>query len=183
MTTTSDRLRRGSRHLRHILALSAGLGLCIGQASAQTSASDDCTFDQHAQKQRMREAAARRSGGRLDADANTATWQRRNGDTVSVAYGGCADLGTTVTLRYGRERRAPSVRDAIGRLLAAIETYWSPAEAAYVGKAIRAAQDRAVRGETGTVDIAGPLEPGPGFSFGFELRLTPEQASVSWQGG
>ena len=183
MTTRPVRLRRGSPHLRYVGALFAGLGLCIGPASAQVSASDGCIFDQQAQKQRMREAVARRSRGRLDADANAATWQRRNGDTVSVAYGGCADLGTTVTLRYGGERRAPSTRDAIGRLLAAIETYWSPAEAAYVGKAIRAAQDRAVRDETGTVDIAGPLEPGPGFSFGFELRLTPEQASVSWQGG
>lgn len=188
MATTCARLRDRRRLLLRIAAIFAGLGFCIGQASAQSAAADDCTFDQQAQTQRLREAVARQRGGRLDADGNTATWRARNGDTVRVAYGGCADLGTTVSLRYAMARRAPSAKEAIGRLLAAIEIYWSPAEAAYVGKAIRAAQDRpaqdpAAHGEAGTVVIVGPLEPGPGFSFGFELRLTPEQASVSWQGG
>lgn len=187
MATTSDRPRRRPWPLLRTAAILVGYGLCIGQAAAKTSAADDCTFDRQAQRQRMREAAARQ-GGRLDADANTATWRRPDGDTVSVAYGGCADLGTSVTLRYGMQRRAPSASEAIERLLAAVARYWSPAEAAYVGKAIRAARDQAgqdqiAHDEAGTVVIVGPLEPGPGFSFGFELRLTPEQATLSWQGG
>lgn len=171
------------RHTSIILLQACVLGLSLGSASAQSRVPDDCTFDQQALKQRMREVAARHGGGRLNAAGDTATWRLRNGDTVSVGNGGCADLGTSVTLRYGAGRRVPTTDVAIGRITDAIATYWSSAEAAHVADAIRAAKSKAVRGDDGTTVIEGPLEPGPGFSFWFELRLSPKQAWIAWQDG
>lgn len=148
--------------------------------AAQAPAQDiECDFDQDYLAKRMQQVAARH-GGRLDA-AGTAIWKQRNGETVTVASGGCVHYGTTVSLAYAPGASAPSREVAIERLLAAVSKYWQPSAARRLQVALRAGGYETQTLDDGSVELVGSLDPGPGFSFEYRLILGKREVRISWE--
>ncbi|MGO1002191.1 hypothetical protein [Lysobacter sp. CA196] len=140
----------------------------------------ECDFDQDYLAKRMQQAAARH-GGRLDAATGTAIWKLRNGETVTVASGGCVHYGSTVSLVYAPGATAPSREVAIERLLAAVSKYWQPAAARRLQAALRTGAYETQTLDDGSVELIGSLDPGPGFSFEYRLLLSKHEARISWE--
>lgn len=146
-------------------------------ASEQTA---DCDFDQAHLAQRLRQAAARHGGAKLDPLEKTATWSLPGGETVQVGHGGCVDLGTSVKWVYAKGRPAPTREVAVKRAIEAVATYWSATDARRIEAAYRRGnlQERPVR--PGVIELSGPLDP-DGFSFEFHIEQSDQGVTVSWQ--
>jgi len=145
-------------------------------AGAQDSG---CDFDQAYFAKRMQQVAARH-GGRLDA-TGAAIWKLRNGETVTVASGGCVHYGTTVSLVYAPGASEPSREVAIERLLAAVSKYWQPGAARRLQAALRAGGYETQTLEDGNVELVGKLDPGQEFSFEYRLIIGKREARISWE--
>lgn len=139
----------------------------------------DCDFDQAYLAQRMQQVAARH-GGRLDA-GGTAVWALRNGETITVASGGCVHYGTTVSLIYAPGAPTPSREVAIERLLAAVSKYWQPGAARRLQAALRAGAFETRVLDDGNTEQVGALDPGAGFSFEYRLILGKREARIGWE--
>lgn len=165
---------------RKLSILCALLALCA--SPLLHAGDDDCTFDQDYQIKRVAEMAARHPGGRVSADRRMVSWRSADGSVLSVAHGGCADLGTTVRLSYPSDRR-PDNRIALRRLFAAVSEYWSSAEArdmvaAFASGAFTArARDR----ELVELDLV-RSEDSP-FPLGLIVSITPTELAVTWTQG
>lgn len=145
-------------------------------ASGQT---DDCDFDQAHLDERLRQAAARHRGAKLDPVEKTATWTLPGGETVQVSHGGCVDLGTSVQLIYAKGRPAPTREAAVKRAIEAVATYWSAADARRIEAAYRRGPLREQRIRPGVIELSGLLDPdGP---FEFQLQVSSDEVSLSWQ--
>lgn len=139
----------------------------------------DCDFDQAYLAQRMQQVAARH-GGRLDAGGN-AVWALRNGETITVASGGCVHYGTTVSLIYAPGAPTPSREIAIERLLAAVSKYWRPDAARRLQAALRAGAYETRTLDDGSTEQVGALDPGAGFSFEYRLLLGEREVRIGWE--
>ncbi|UHQ23234.1 hypothetical protein LVB77_00540 [Lysobacter sp. 5GHs7-4] len=167
----------GSRKLSWLCAL-----LALFASPLSYAGDDDCSFDQDYLIKRVAEAAARHPGGRISADGHVVSWRSADGSVLSVAYGGCVDLGATVRLRYPSDRR-PDNRIALRRLFAAVSTYWSPADAQGMVAAFAsgAFSVRAESRELVELDLSRD-EESP-FPLGLTLSITPTELAVTWTDG
>lgn len=154
---------------------------CVLLSASPAGAQDsDCDFDQAYFAKRMQQVAARH-GGRLDAATGTAIWSLRNGETVTVASGGCVHYGTTVSLVYAPDAPAPSREVAIERLFAAVSKYWQPAAARRLQALVRAGVYATKTLDDGGIELVGSLEPGESFSFEYRLILGKHEVRISWE--
>ncbi|WP_031370627.1 hypothetical protein [Lysobacter antibioticus] len=140
----------------------------------------ECDFDQDYLAKRMQQIAARH-GGRLDAATGTAIWKLRNGETVTVASGGCLHYGTTVSLVYAPGASAPSREVAIERLFAAVSKYWQPAAARRLQALVQAGAYATKTLDDGSIELVGSLDPGESFSFEYRLILGKHEVRISWE--
>ncbi|ALN78337.1 hypothetical protein [Lysobacter antibioticus] len=163
-----------NRSIRWMLSL-AMLAVAL-PAGAQDS---DCDFDQAYFAKRMQQIAARH-GGRLDA-TGTAIWKLRNGETITVASGGCVHYGTTVSLVYAPGASAPSREVAIDRLFATVSKYWQPAAARRLQALVRTGAYQTRTLDDGSTELVGSLDPGQGFSFEYRLILGKHEVRISWE--
>ena len=168
--------------MRHRIA-SISFALLAACASVPLhAADDDCSFDQDYQIKRMAEIAVRHPGGRMSEDRRMLSWRNADGSVLSVAHGGCADLGKTVRLSYPAGRR-PENRIALRRLFAAVSEYWSPADArgmvaefARGSFAVRASQRDLVE-----LDLLHSDDSQ--FPLGLTLSIQPTELAITWTEG
>lgn len=170
-------VRVGSRKLSMLCAL---LVLCT--SPSLRAGDDECTFDQDYQIKQVARMAARHPGGRMSEDLRMVSWRSADGSVLSVAHGGCVDLGTTVRLRYPSDRR-PDNRIALRRLFAAVSTYWSPADAENMVAAFAngAFTVRAQDGERVELDLTRGEHSR--FPLGLSLSIAPTELAVTWTEG
>lgn len=157
-----------------LLALSASPLLYAG--------GDDCTFDQNYQIKRVAEMAARHPGGRMSADRRMVSWRSADGSVLSVAHGGCADLGTTIRLSYPSGRR-PDNRVALRRLFAAVSAYWSPADAKDMVAAFASGAFTARAQGRELVELELVRSEDSPFPLGLTVSITPMELAVTWTQG
>lgn len=152
----------------------------LATASPAVAQDSDCDFDQAYFAKRMQQIAARH-GGRLDPATGTAIWKLRNGETVTVASGGCVHYGTTVSLVYAPDAPVPSREVAIERLFAAVSKYWQAGDARRLQALVQAGAYATKTLDDGSTELVGSLEPGESFSFEYRLILGKHEVRISWE--
>jgi len=93
--------------------------------SSTALADDSCTFDRQHQIDVIKVAVARIPGGKVSVDPTIARWKYAGGGKVVFSYGGCADLGSSVTLSEPR-KTAKSKEAILASALELAKTYWTP---------------------------------------------------------
>ena len=144
----------------------------IGQAD------DGCDFDQRAIVSMIAASASKVPGGTLDKDQRKIAWVEPSGNRVSVWHAGCVDLGTAVTVSFPS---SVDTRTAVQSVLLAAGKYWSAREARDISSVLAARQATISFPAAGVIVLEAPSSETPGFPFGFTLRLTGTEASLSWQ--
>lgn len=89
-----------------------------------SGASDDCTFDQDHQATVITSIAARFPGASPNVEGRTVTWVSPSEGTTTFEYGGCADLGSTIT--RSTQLAAPRTQAQVFALARELATrFWS----------------------------------------------------------
>jgi hypothetical protein len=87
-------------------------------------AGDDCTFDQAHQREVLAVVAEWEPGASVNLDGREVTWMKAEKETTVFGYGGCFDLGSTVTRTT--HMAAPRNREQVFALAKDLaERFWS----------------------------------------------------------
>lgn len=98
------------------------------QSTASQSKSDedqeDCSFSQEGQLEALRNVGSRYPGGKTDVKERVITWVSENGTKTVFSYGGCADLGSEISVTS--KMKTPRSRQAVlATALALGERFWT----------------------------------------------------------
>lgn len=92
--------------------------------SSRVMAEVECSFDVEHQKSIVKQAATKIPNGKVGSDPTEAIWEYQNGRRISFSYGGCADLGSTVTLSEPM-KIARATEAVLARALELAEIFWA----------------------------------------------------------
>lgn len=144
---------------------------------ASSTAGADCDFDQQAVRDKLGSLANANPGGVLDAENHRVTW-KDPARTVHVEYGGCVDLGSSVSVIFSDR---VDTRTAVAEVIAATSRYRSAGYAAAAARVLATGQFETHRPAPALVAFEASKEASPMLPFGFILEVRATQASLSWQ--